>query len=76
MSAKPPEESIFDKIVSRKISADILFEDDLAIAFRDIAPAARVHFLVVPKERGELSTLSKAKEGDKELLGHLLLVAA
>ena len=45
------EKSIFEKIIDREIPADIVFEDDRCICFRDIAPQAPVHLLVVPKKR-------------------------
>lgn len=43
--------SIFTKIINREIPADIVYEDDVVIAFRDIAPAAKVHILFVPKKK-------------------------
>eukprot|EP00877_Chromochloris_zofingiensis_P005809 jgi/Chrzof1/15229/Cz09g32080.t1 len=67
--------TIFDKIIAKQIPATILFEDDDAVAFRDVNPQAPVHFLVVPKHRNGLTRLSKADESHKPLLGHLLYVA-
>ncbi|XP_018018553.2 adenosine 5'-monophosphoramidase HINT2 isoform X2 [Hyalella azteca] len=67
------EPTIFDAIISRSIPANIIYEDDLSLAFRDINPQAPVHFLVIPKRR--ILMLEKAEASDKELLGHLLLVA-
>ncbi len=67
--------TIFDKIVAKQIPADIIYEDDQALAFRDIGPQAPVHFLVIPKQRDGLTRLSKAEEKHKQLLGHLLYVA-
>ncbi|KAL6756490.1 kinase C binding protein [Haematococcus lacustris] len=67
--------TIFDKIISKAIPANIIYEDEEALAFRDIAPQAPVHFLVIPKVRGGLTRLSKATEASKPLLGHLLYVA-
>ncbi|MDX1776704.1 MAG: histidine triad nucleotide-binding protein [Desulfobulbales bacterium] len=66
-------ETIFTKIINREIPADIVYEDDLSLAFRDINPQAPVHILIIPKE--PLSTLYDAGFGDRELLGHLMLVA-
>ncbi|BFZ14070.1 hypothetical protein BsWGS_17109 [Bradybaena similaris] len=66
-------DTIFGKIIRREIPADLLHEDDLCIAFSDIAPQAPVHFLVVPKK--PIVKLSDAEDADKQLLGHLLLVA-
>ena len=68
--------TLFDKIVQKKIPANIIYEDDLALAFRDIAPVAPTHFLVIPKDRKGLSGLSKATDDHAHLLGHLLIVAA
>ena len=67
-------ETIFSKIIKREIPADIIYEDDLAIAFRDVNPQAPVHFLVIPKK--QIVKLSEATDQDQALLGHLLLVAS
>lgn len=67
-------ETIFSKIIRREIPADILYEDDEALAFRDIQPCAPVHFLVIPKRH--LRNVGAAAPGDEALLGHLLRVAA
>ncbi|ODM97080.1 Histidine triad nucleotide-binding protein 1 [Orchesella cincta] len=67
------EETIFSKIVDKKIPAKIIFEDDLSLAFHDVSPQAPTHFLVIPKKR--ISMLSKATDDDSNLLGHLLTVA-
>lgn len=53
----------------------VIYEDDVCLAFRDISPTAPTHFLVIPKVKGCLSRLSKATEADKSTLGHLLFVA-
>jgi histidine triad (HIT) family protein len=45
-----PTETIFSKIIKREIPADIVYEDDLSLAFRDINPQAPVHILVIPKQ--------------------------
>ncbi|CAM9929217.1 unnamed protein product [Discosporangium mesarthrocarpum] len=68
--------TIFDKIVAGEIPADILYSDDVCIAFRDINPQAPVHFLVIPKKKDGMSQLSRASEKNKEVLGHLMLTAA
>ena len=47
----PQQITIFDKIVSKTIPATILYEDDICLAFRDVNPVAKVHFLVIPKDR-------------------------
>ncbi len=66
--------SIFERIIRREVPADIVHEDDLCLAFRDIAPRAPVHVLVIPKK--PLENVARAGAGDRELLGHLLLTAA
>ncbi len=68
--------TLFDKIVARQIPADVIYEDELALAFRDIAPQAPVHFLVIPKDRAGLSRLSFATPEHAALLGHLMVTAA
>ena len=64
-------ETIFSKIIRKEIPADIVYEDDLALAFRDIAPQAPVHILVIPKKA--LPQLADAEPDDHALMGHLLL---
>ena len=66
-------ETIFSKIINREIPADIVYEDELSFAFRDINPQAPVHILIIPKK--PLSTLNEAGPSDQEILGHLMLVA-
>ncbi|KAK3274551.1 Histidine triad nucleotide-binding protein 1 [Cymbomonas tetramitiformis] len=67
--------TIFDKIISKEIPANIVYEDDLCLAFRDIAPQAPTHVLVIPKIRAGLTQLSKAVPEHKDILGHLLYTA-
>lgn len=64
-------DSIFTKIIKREIPADIVYEDELAIAFKDVQPQAPVHILVVPKQ--PIAKLSDAESHDHRLMGHLLL---
>ncbi|MEO0600002.1 MAG: histidine triad nucleotide-binding protein [Myxococcota bacterium] len=64
--------TIFDKIISREIDADIVYEDDRALAFRDIAPQAPTHILVIPKK--PVVNVASAADEDEALLGHLLMV--
>lgn len=64
--------TIFDKIIRREIPADIVYEDDLALAFRDIAPQAPTHILVIPKK--PVVNVASAGDEDQALLGHLMLV--
>jgi histidine triad (HIT) family protein len=68
-------DTIFDKLLSGEWPTDKVYEDDRAFAFRDVNPAAPVHILVIPKNRDGLVSLSKAREDQKELLGHLMYVA-
>ena len=65
-------DNIFLKIINKEIPAEILYEDNMAIAFNDISPEAPTHILVVPKK--EIKKLSDTSKQDQELLGHLLLV--
>ena len=65
---------IFCKIVAGEIPAAKMFEDERAVAFRDLNPQAPTHALVIP--RAHVASLNEAGEDDEALLGHLLLVAA
>ena len=65
--------TIFSKIIAREIPADIVYEDDLCLAFRDVNPQAPVHVLIVPKR--EIARLVDATAEDQALLGHLMLAA-
>jgi histidine triad (HIT) family protein len=65
--------TIFSKIIAREIPADIVYEDELCLAFRDINPQAPTHVLIIPKK--EIARLCDAKPEDQALLGHLMLVA-
>lgn len=71
----PAAPTLFDKIVSKEIPADIIHEDDLCIAFRDISPQGPTHFLVIPKNKDGLNRISNMREDQKELVGHLLYTA-
>ena len=66
-------ETIFSKIIRKEVPADIVYEDDLTLAFRDIAPQAPVHILVIPKK--PIPQLDDAESEDHALMGHLLLTA-
>jgi histidine triad (HIT) family protein len=72
MSSSEP--SIFSKIVSREIPANIVMENDRLIAFWDIAPKAPVHLLVVPKTQ-EYANVAELAAGDPQLLAELVAVA-
>ena len=67
------ETTIFSKIIRREIPADIVFEDDQCLAFRDILPQAPTHILVIPKKA--IASIQYAEAGDAALLGHLLVTA-
>ncbi len=65
--------TIFKRIIDREIPADIVFEDELCLAFRDVNPQAPTHVLIIPKR--EIRSLADVASGDEQLLGHLLLIA-
>jgi len=60
-------ETIFDKILRREIPANIVYEDDDVLAFKDIAPQARVHVLVVPKRKA--ANLNELQHWDRQHVG-------
>jgi histidine triad (HIT) family protein len=66
--------TLFEKIIAREIPADIVYEDDLVLAIRDINPQAPVHILIVPKK--VIPRIAEARADDRQLLGQLLLKAA
>ena len=68
------DDTIFGKILKGEIPCDELYSDDLCLAFRDIAPQAPVHALVIPRQ--PIENLASAEVSDEALLGHLLTVAA
>ncbi|KAL8583261.1 Histidine triad nucleotide-binding protein 2, mitochondrial [Nucella lapillus] len=72
-TAKHAQPTLFSKILDKTIPADIIYEDDKCIAFRDVSPQAPVHFLVIPCK--PIPGLGSAGKEDQSLLGHLLLVA-
>ncbi len=65
--------TLFEKIIAREIPADIVYEDDQCISFRDINPQAPTHVLLVPKR--VIPRIGEATPDDQALLGHLLLKA-
>ena len=67
-------DTIFAKIIRREIPADIIYEDDLCLAFRDITPQAPTHVLLIPKK--PIPRLSDSTSEDAPLLGHLLATVA
>lgn len=66
-------DTIFGKIIRREIPADIVYEDDLVLAFKDVNPQAPTHILVIPKK--QIPKLELATDEDQPLLGYLLLTA-
>lgn len=66
------EKTIFKRIIDGEIPARILYQDDLCLAFHDIAPQAPTHVIVIPKK--EIASLDHATDDDAPLLGHLLTV--
>ncbi len=66
--------TIFSRIIAREIPADIVYEDELVLAFRDIAPQAPVHILIIPKK--EIATVNDVSAEDEQALGRLFKVAA
>ena len=65
------EKTIFKKIIDREIPAEIVYEDDLCLAFEDINPSAPTHVIVIPKK--EIPTLDDVAEEDEALVGHLFV---
>ncbi|MBY0267864.1 MAG: histidine triad nucleotide-binding protein [Burkholderiales bacterium] len=65
--------TLFSKIIAREIPADIVYEDEMCLAFRDINPQAPVHVLLIPKQ--EIPKLADATVPDQALLGHMMLAA-
>lgn len=68
-----PAKTIFQRIIDREIPADVVYEDDRCLAFRDVAPQAPVHVLIIPKS--PLRSLADVTDEHAALAGHLLLVA-
>jgi histidine triad (HIT) family protein len=68
------EKTIFKKIIDREIPAEIVYEDDLCMAFKDINPAAPTHLIVIPKR--EIPTVNDVAEEDEQIVGHLFAAMA
>ena len=68
------EKTIFKKIIDREIPAEIVYEDDLCMAFKDINPAAPTHLIVIPKR--EIPTVNDVGEADEQVVGHLFAAMA
>ena len=66
------EKTIFKRIIDKEIPAEIVYEDDQCLAFRDIAPQAPTHILIIPKK--EIPAIDALADEDAPLLGHMWLV--
>lgn len=66
------EKTVFKRIIDREIPANIVYEDDLCLAFHDINPAAPTHVVVIPKK--EIPTVNDIAPEDEPLIGHLFVV--
>jgi len=66
--------TLFEKIIAKQIPANIVYEDDLVFAIKDIKPAAPTHVLVIPKK--VIPRIASAQPDDHKVLGHMLLKAA
>ena len=73
--ADDDDRTIFDKILSKEILSDAVYEDELVYAFRDISPQAPIHVLLIPKVRAGLTQMRRATEMHTALLGHMMVVA-
>jgi len=65
------EETLFTRIINREIPADIVYEDELCLAFKDISPQAPMHILIIPKK--PVVKIADTSAEDAQLLGHLLV---
>ncbi len=66
-------ETVFSKIIRKEIPADIVYEDDDILAFKDIHPIAPVHILIIPKK--EIETINDLSDSDALFVGRMILVA-
>ena len=71
--SKEENNTIFGKILRGEIPADLIYEDDICIAFRDVSPQAPEHILLIPRKL--IPKLSDAVEDDKVILGHMMVAA-
>jgi histidine triad (HIT) family protein len=67
------QECIFCKIIAGEIPSELVYQDEVCVAFNDISPQAPTHILIIPREH--FASLNEAGEQHKETLGHLLLKA-
>ena len=66
------EKTIFKRIIDGEIPADIVYEDEQCLAFRDISPQAPVHILIIPRK--EIPSIDHLSDEDEQLVGHIYLV--
>ena len=66
--------TIFKKIIDREIPANIVYEDDLCLAFHDVAPQAPVHVLIIPKDTGLTSLNDIKSEEAEKIIGHIIMI--
>ena len=66
-------DTLFTKIINREIPADIVYEDEQCLAFKDINPQAPVHLLIIPKKA--IATINDIQDSDREVIGQLFIVA-
>ncbi|PQO32733.1 histidine triad nucleotide-binding protein [Bremerella cremea] len=66
------DKTIFKRIIDKEIPADVVYEDDLCLAFKDIAPKAPTHVLIIPKK--EIATVDDIADEDAALIGHMWIV--
>ena len=66
------EKTIFKRIIDGEIPADIVYEDEQCLAFRDISPQAPVHILIIPRK--EIPSIDHLSDVDEQLVGHIYLV--
>jgi histidine triad (HIT) family protein len=74
MGVTMAEETIFSKIIRREIDADIVFQDDLVTAFRDVSPQAPTHVLIIPNKL--IPTMNDVTAEDEPVLGRMMIAAA
>lgn len=73
MESVDAKDCLFCRVIKRELESQVVYEDDLAVAFQDINPQAPVHLLVVPRKH--IPSLAVTEEADEALLGHVFMVA-
>ena len=66
------EKTIFKKVIDGEIPAEVVYDDDLCMAFRDVSPQAPTHVLIIPKK--EIASFAQLRQEDVPLVGHMMLV--